>query len=109
MFGSKKTCRVLRVDQFLKGISFMDKDQKNKFSIICEDGSVCRAEDTGFAAIKPGDVIEFKGYPEFGRIEEFGKCDHAQLIRVIPQEGQPAAQMTPAEPSMALPTPANGN
>ena len=44
---------------------------------------ICRAEDTGFAAVKTGDVIEFRGYPEFSTFEEFGKCDHGQLIKII--------------------------
>lgn len=58
--------------------------QMNKFSIVCSDGLVCRAEDTGFAGVKTGDNIEFRAFPEFSNIEEFGKCDHAQLIRIQP-------------------------
>jgi len=77
----KKTCKVMRVEPFYKGL--LIQGQAQKFSVVCDDGSVCRAEDTGFAGVKEGDVIEFRGFPEFSTLEEFDKCDHAQLIRVI--------------------------
>jgi len=83
-FSYKKECKVLRVEPFMKGVNLMSAQQMNKFSLACEDGFICRANDTGFAAVKAGDVIEFRGYPEFSTIEEWGKCDNARLIRIIP-------------------------
>ncbi len=70
----------------MKGMVMNNSNQMNKFSIACDDGSICRAEDTGFAAVKTGDLIEFRGYPEYSTIEEFNKCDHAQLIRIIEEK-----------------------
>ena len=83
IFSYRKECKVMRVEPFMKGMIMTGPGQMNKFSIACDDGSVCRAEDTGFAAVKTGDVIEFRGYPEFSTFEEFGKCDHGQLIKII--------------------------
>jgi hypothetical protein len=87
-----KTCKALRVEPFLKGM--IVQGQAQKFSIICDDGTICRAEDTGFAGVKAGDEIEFRGYPEFSTFEEFGKCDHAQLKRLIPAESLPSKPLT---------------
>jgi hypothetical protein len=84
LFSYRKTCRVLRVEQFMKGMVVTNPMLANKFSVVCEDGSICRAEDSGFAGVKAGDEIEYRGFPEFSSIEEFGKCDHAQLIRLKP-------------------------
>jgi uncharacterized protein YpmS len=39
-----------------------------------------------WAAIKAGDVVEFRGFPEFATFEEFGKCDHAQIIKYVLQK-----------------------
>ena len=90
----KKSCKVIRVEPFLKGMIIQGQttgnpnaaNQLNKFSLICDDGFVCRASDTGFASVKEGDYIVFRGYPEFRTLEEFGKCDNAQLIQFIPQK-----------------------
>ncbi len=79
----RKECKVMRVEPFMKGMIMTGPGQMNKFSVACEDGFICRAEDTGFAAVKSGDTIEFRGFPEFGTWEEFGKCDHGQLIRIV--------------------------
>ena len=81
----KKTCKVLRIEPFSKALIMNGPGQANKFALICDDGYICRAEDTGFAAVKTGDTIEFRGFPEFSTFEEFGKCDHAQIIRIEPQ------------------------
>lgn len=81
IFSYKKECKVLRVEAFTKGAIITNLQQANKFSIICDDGFICRAEDTAFAGIKPGDDIVFRGFPELASLEEFGKCDHAQLIQ----------------------------
>jgi hypothetical protein len=86
IFSYRIKCKVLRVEQFLKGVVMTNPGQANKFAVSCEDGLLCRSQDTGFAAVKAGDVIEFRGYPEFGTFEEFGKCDNAQLIRLIPAQ-----------------------
>jgi hypothetical protein len=84
----KKECRVMRVEPFMKGMFVTTPGgQTNKFSVACDDGYICRAEDTGFASVKTGDLIEYRGFPEFGTWEEFGKCDHAQLLKIVP-EGQ---------------------
>ncbi|MDZ4676960.1 MAG: hypothetical protein SGI74_05560 [Oligoflexia bacterium] len=92
----RKECKVMRVEPFLKGMISVAPGQAQKFSIVCDDGSVCRAEDTGFAGVKAGDVIEFRGFPEFGTFEEFGKCDHAQLIRLQPlSNAAPPANVIP--------------
>jgi hypothetical protein len=80
----KKECKVMRVEPFMKGLIMNGPGQQmNKFSVACDDGSICRAEDTGFAAVKTGDTIEFRGFPEFDSFEQMGKCDHAQLIRIL--------------------------
>jgi len=80
----RKECKVMRVEPFMKGMIMTSPGQQmNKFSVACDDGSICRAEDSGFAAVKSGDTIEYRGFPEFGTFEEFGKCDHAQLIRIL--------------------------
>ncbi len=85
VFSYKKECKVLRVETFLKGNLISNLQQANKFSIICaEDGFICRAEDTGFAGIKAGDNIVFRGFPELSSLQEFGKCDHAQLLQFKP-------------------------
>jgi hypothetical protein len=84
LLSYRKECKVLRVEPFLKGMITMAPGQAQKFSVVCDDGYLCRAEDTGFAGVKPGDRIEFRGFPEFATFEEFGKCDHAQLIRIHP-------------------------
>ena len=73
----------MRVEPFMKGMFVTGPGQVNKFSVACDDGFICRAEDTGFAAVKAGDLIEFRGYPEFSTWEEFMKCDHAQLNRIL--------------------------
>jgi hypothetical protein len=83
IFSYSNVCKVMRVEPFMKGVFMNTPGQTNKFSVACDDGFICRAEDTGFAAVKSGDVIEFRGYPEFSTFEEFGKCDHAQLKRII--------------------------
>ena len=80
-FSYKKECKVLRVEAFMKGMLISNLQQANKFSIICDDGFICRAEDTAFAGIKPGDEIIYRGFPELASLEEFGKCDHAQLLK----------------------------
>jgi hypothetical protein len=81
MFSYKKQCRIARVESFAKGL-VVTTQQLNKFSIVCDDGSVCRAEDSGWAGVKENDVVEFRGFPEIATLQEFGKCDHAQLIRI---------------------------
>lgn len=80
----------MRAEPFIKGFLLQGVAQANKFSIVCDDGSVCRAEDTGFASVKAGDVIEFRGYPEFSSFEEMFKCEHAQLKRIISAADGPA-------------------
>jgi hypothetical protein len=82
-FSYRKECKVMRVEPFMKAMIMTGPGQVNKFSLACEGGFICRAEDTGFAAVKSGDVIEFRGFPEFSTWEEMGKCDHAQLIKII--------------------------
>src|ERR1700722_7444885 len=82
----RKTCKVMRIEPFSKALIMNGTNQANKFALICDDGYICRAEDTGFAAVKTGDVIEFRGFPEFSTFEEFGKCDHAQIIRIETQK-----------------------
>ena len=79
----RKECKVMRVEPFLKGMIMTGPGQMNKFSIACDNGFICRAEDSGFAAVKNGDTIEFRGFPEFASMEEFGKCDHAQLVKIL--------------------------
>jgi hypothetical protein len=80
----RKQCKVMRVEPFMKGMMTMVPGQQmNKFSVACDNGFICRAEDSGFAAVKTGDTIEFRGFPEFSTMEEFGKCDHAQLVRIL--------------------------
>ncbi len=79
----RKQCKVMRVEPFLKGMIMTGPGQMNKFSIACDNGFICRAEDSGFAAVKVGDTIEFRGFPEFATMEEFGKCDHAQLVKIM--------------------------
>lgn len=81
MFSYKKQCKVLRVELFTKAAIISNLQQANKFSVICDDGFICRSEDTGFAGIKVGDDIEYRGFPELNTLEEFGKCDHAQLLK----------------------------
>lgn len=82
VFSYKKECKVLRVESFSKGTLIANFQQANKFSIICaDDGFICRAEDTAFAGVKPGDEIVFRGFPEMESLAEFGKCDHAQLVK----------------------------
>ncbi|MCC6276392.1 MAG: hypothetical protein IT289_00600 [Oligoflexia bacterium] len=81
VFSYKRECRVARVESFSKGFVVTNK-QLNKFSVVCDDGSVCRADDSGFAGVKPGDLIVFRGFPEISSLQEFGKCDHAQLIKI---------------------------
>lgn len=81
LFSYKKECKVLRVELFAKGMIISNLQQANKFSVICEDGFICRASDTGFAGIKTGDEIIFRGFPEVRNLQEFGKCDHAQLLK----------------------------
>jgi hypothetical protein len=81
IFSYKKHCKVLRVEAFSKGTIITNFQQANKFSVICDDGFICRSDDTGFAGIKVGDEIEYRGFPELGTLEEFGKCDHAQLLK----------------------------
>lgn len=81
----KKQCKVLRVEPFMKNMINMAPRQSNKFSVICDDGFICRAEDTGFAGVKAGDTIEFRGFPELSSLGQFGKCDHAQLLKFFPQ------------------------
>src|SRR5271166_5184101 len=83
VFSYRKECKVMRVEPFMKGMIMTGPGQMNKFSIACDGGFICRAEDTGFAAVKSGDTIEFRGFPEFSTWEEMGKCDHAQLIKII--------------------------
>lgn len=81
LFSYKKSCKVLRVEAFSKGNMMAASGQQlNKFSIICDDGFICRAEDTGFAAVKNGDEIQFRGFPEFANFEGLGKWDHAQVL-----------------------------
>lgn len=82
LLSFKKTCKVMRIEPFSKAIIMNSPGQANKFALICDDGYICRAEDTGFAAVKTGDTIEFRGFPEFSTFEEFGKCDHAQITRI---------------------------
>lgn len=82
----KRQCKVLRVEPFMTGLIVNGQSQGQKFSVVCDDGEVCRAEDTGFAGVKEGDFIEYRGFPEFGSFEEWGKCDHAQLLRIIPKK-----------------------
>jgi hypothetical protein len=79
----RKECKVMRVEPFMKGMIMTGPGQMNKFSVACDNGFICRAEDSGFAAVKTGDTIEFRGFPEFSTWEEFGKCDHAQLVKII--------------------------
>lgn len=110
MFSYKKECRVARVEPFMKGLVVSNMGQVNKYAIICDDGFVCRAEDTGFASVKESDLVEFRGFPEFSTFEELGKCDHAQLIRVKQQAAtghdptsatdtiSPRNQQIPAQP-----------
>jgi len=97
IFSYKKECRVARVEAFMKGFVVSNMSQTNKYSVICDDGFVCRADDTGFAGVKENDLIEFRGFPEFATFEEMGKCDHAQLIRVKQQAAafEDAANATP--------------
>jgi hypothetical protein len=97
IFSYKKECRVARVEPFMKGLVLSNLGQTNKYSVICDDGSVCRAADTGFASVKEGDLIEFRGFPEFATFEEMGKCDQAQLIRVMEQakSSAPEAEILP--------------
>ena len=83
LLSYKRQCRVMRVEPFMKGMVMTQPgNQLNKFSVICDDGFVCRAEDTGFASVREGDLIEFRGFPEFSTIEEWGKCDHARLNKI---------------------------
>lgn len=98
MFSYKKECRVARVEAFMKGLVVSNMAQTNKYSVICDDGFVCRADDTGFASVKEADIIEFRGFPEFATFEELGKCDHAQLIRVKQQNGSKSLLDGPANP-----------
>ncbi len=100
--SSKKECKVLRVEAFSKGMIVTNASQVNKFSIICDDGYICRAEDTAFAGIKPGDNIIFRGFPELASLEEFGKCDHAQLIQFKTETSSVAAPAA-AAPGMTSP------
>ena len=86
VFSYRKQCKILRIEPFSKALIMNSPGQANKFAIICEDGTICRAEDTGWAAIKAGDVVEFRGFPEFATFEEFGKCDHAQIIKYVLQK-----------------------
>ncbi|MBK9293134.1 MAG: hypothetical protein IPM57_01625 [Oligoflexia bacterium] len=81
LFSYKKSCKVLRVEPFAKGMIISNLQQVNKFSVICEDGFVCRASDTGFAGVKSGDEIVFRGFPEITSLSEFGKCENAQLLK----------------------------
>jgi hypothetical protein len=86
LMSYRKQCKVVRVELFVKGLMVSNAGQANKVSVLCDDGTICRAEDSGFSAVKAGDNIEFRGYPEYSTFEEFGKCDHAQLIRITPPQ-----------------------
>jgi autotransporter translocation and assembly factor TamB len=84
LMSYKKQCKVVRVEVYVRGAIVTNASQANKISVLCDDGTICRAEDTGFSAVKAGDDILFRGYPEYSTFEEFGKCDHAQLIQIVP-------------------------
>lgn len=84
LMSYKKQCKVVRVEVFVRGVVVSNAGQANKVSVLCDDGTICRAEDTGFSAVKAGDDILFRGFPEYSTFEEFGKCDHAQLINIVP-------------------------
>ena len=92
----------MRVEPFLKGVFLRGSEQTNKFSIICDDGFVCRSEDTGFASVREGDLVKFRGYPEFKSFEEFYKCDHAQLKKVLQTNPNPSELPSPRSESTQI-------
>lgn len=87
----KKECNVVRIESY---------DDNTKFSLICEDGSICRSTDTGFSAVKAGDWIKFRGFPDYRTVEAAGKCINGQILKIKPGV---AKHLIQPEPEPATP------
>jgi len=90
LFPIKHTGEVERIATFNKG-GWSSKNentkQLNQFALIFKDGFQCEGYDTSFAAVKPGDVINIRGYHDVGGMPimdpEWWECDEAQLVGLV--------------------------
>lgn len=85
----RHTGEVLRIGTFHKG-GMGQRDQGTRqirqFAVLFEDGFMCEGHDTSLSAVKPGDIVEIRGYHDVKGWPlldpEWWECDEAQLVGV---------------------------